>query len=207
MPAWNRALFLLVNAPPGAPAADIHIARWLAASPLLVAPLLLVALWVWGNRRARGGLLATTAATLLGLGMNQVLGALYPEPRPFMIGLGRTLLHHAQDNSFPSDHATLVWTVAVGLIATRAAPGWGTAMGLYGAGVAWARVFLGVHFPLDMIGSAGVAIVGAGLAQLALRWPVPWLLGPVEAIYERSLSLLRLPRSLVPRASPPADTP
>ncbi len=202
MPAWNRALFLAINAPPGAPALEIHVARLLASSPLLLAPALLVALWVWGRRAGRGGLLASTTATLLGIGIDQILGALYFEPRPFMIGLGRTLIAHAPDNSFPSDHATLVWTLAAGLIATAAAPGWGIAMGLYGLGVAWARIFLGVHLPLDMLGSAGVAVLGAGLARLAMRWPIASLLPRIEAIYERCLTLLGLPPSVLPRAAP-----
>ncbi len=201
MPEWNRALFLIINAPPHAPVALVDAARILAASPLTVAPALLMALWVWGRRTGRGGLLATAAATLLAIGINQILGMLYVEPRPFMIGLGRTLIQHAPDNSFPSDHATLVWTLMAGLIATGAAPRCGVATGVYGLGVAWARVFLGVHFPLDMLASAGIAVVGAGLARGLLRWMVPWLLPALEAVYERCLALSRLPASLVPRAS------
>ncbi len=201
MPAWNRTLFLIINAPPHASPLLVHVAWVLATSPILVAPLLLVILWVRGSRSRRGGLLATTAAALLAIGINQILGMIYVEPRPFVIGLGRTLIQHAPDNSFPSDHATLVWTLMAGLIATGAAPGWGIAMGIYGIGVAWARIFLGVHFPLDMLGSAGVSVAGWGLAVLAMRWPVPWLLPAAEAIYERSIVLLRLPPSLVPRAA------
>jgi undecaprenyl-diphosphatase len=202
MPAWNQALFLIINAPPDAPAPLVEAARILASSPVAVVPTLLVALWVWGGRAGRGGLLASAAAVLLALGINQILGTIYVEPRPFMIGVGRTLIQHAPDNSFPSDHATLVWTLTAGLIATGAAPRWGVAMGIYGLGVAWARVFLGVHFPLDMLGSAVVAVAGAGLARLLLRWLAPWLVPAVEAIYERCLALSRLPPSLVPRAEP-----
>lgn len=33
----------------------------------------------------------------------------------------------------------------------------GVATLIAGLGVAWARVFLGVHFPLDMLGAVGVA--------------------------------------------------
>ncbi len=201
MPAWNRSLFLLINATANAPPGEIAVAKLLALTPIVVAPALLTALWIWGSRSARRGLLATTVATLLAIGINQILGVAYVEPRPFMIGLGRTLIRHAPDNSFPSDHATLVWTLAAGLIATGAARRWGVATALYGLGVAWARVFLGVHFPLDMVGSACVAAVGWELALLAMRWPAPMLLGFLEPVYERCIRGLRLPSALVPRAT------
>ena len=200
MPAWNRALFLMINAGPHAPPLGIDMARVLALSPIPVVPMLLIGLWVWGRRAARGGLLAATLATLIAIGINQILGMIYFEKRPFMLGLGRTLIAHAPDNSFPSDHATLVWTLAAGLIATGAAPRWGWGMAIYGLGVAWARIFVGVHFPLDMLGSAGVAITGLGLAPLAARWPIGRLLTPLETTYERCLVALRLPPSVVPRA-------
>ncbi|HSU04217.1 MAG TPA: phosphatase PAP2 family protein, partial [Acetobacteraceae bacterium] len=68
-----------------------------------------------------------------------------------------------------------------------------------GLGVAWARVFLGVHFPDDMAASALVAIACgclAGVAQPVVRLRV---LPVVEGAYETSLRLLRLPPALIPR--------
>lgn len=199
MPAWNRALFLLINAPANPPHAEVAVAKLFASSPIIVVPLLLIALWVWGRRSARGGLLAAAIATVIALGINVALGVLYNEPRPFVIGLGHTLIHHAANNAFPSDHATLVWALALGLVATGAARRWGWALAIYGLGVAWGRIFLGVHYPLDMIGSAIVAVVASGIALVARCWPVGWLLPPLEAIYERAITALRLPSALVPR--------
>ena len=200
MPAWNRALFLLINASAHPPHAVVAVAKLFASSPVVVVPLLLVILWVWGRRSARGGLLAAAVATIIALGINVVLGAIYAEPRPFVIELGRTLIHHAADNAFPSDHATLVWALAAGLFTTGAARRWGLALAIYGLGVAWGRIFLGVHYPLDMIGSAVVAVVAGGIALVVRCWPVNWLLPAIETLYERVIRALRLPPALVPRA-------
>lgn len=86
-----------------------------------------------------------------------------------MIGLGHTFLAHAPDSSFPSDHATVFATLCVTLSAQRL-----TRLALatlaIGSAVAWARIFLGVHFPLDMIGAAGVAVaVHLGMAPVWKR--------------------------------------
>lgn len=121
MPGWNQNLFLLINAPAHPSSWLLTLATVIAYAPVLVGPALLVVLGVWGEPTRRGGLLAVTGATLVGLGINQLLGALYFEPRPFMIGLGRTLLYHPPDNSFPSDHATFIWSLGIGLIVTGAA--------------------------------------------------------------------------------------
>ena len=39
--------------------------------------------------------------------------------------------------------------------------------------VAWARIYLGVHFPLDMLGAALVALLSAWSAFRAERWYLP----------------------------------
>lgn len=113
MPEWSQQLFLLINASADPDAWLAQMADITASSPVVVGSLLLVALWVWGQPARCSRLLAVAVGMLIGLGINQVLGLLYFEPRPFMIGLGHTLLAHVSDNSFPSDHATFIWTLGV----------------------------------------------------------------------------------------------
>jgi len=196
---WNQHLFLLLNAP-------AHPAGWLvgsvvalADSPVMVAPLLLVALWIWGVPSRRGALLAVAVALLVGQGINQVLGHLWFEPRPFMIPVGHTLMTHAADNGFPSDHATLVWALGAGLLLTRAAPRWGLAVCLYGVAVAWSRVWLGIHFPDDMLASAFVGAASGSLARAGRPATDTWALPLVDRVYEDALPLLHLPAALIPR--------
>lgn len=51
-------------------------------------------------------------------------------------------------------------------------------MALLGAPIAWARIYLGVHFPLDMLGAAVVAAFSAWLALREARW----YLGPIYRV-------------------------
>lgn len=102
-----------------------------------------------------------------GVGANQLIGLVWQHPRPFMIGLGHTFLPHAPDSSFPSDHATVFAGIALTLLLGGAR--WlGGFTVLAGALVAWARVFLGVHFPLDKFGAAAVA--GVAYVLIAPLW-------------------------------------
>src|SRR4051794_28723223 len=116
MANWNYTLFLIVNAPSGAPAWLVQAAILLANSPVVVGPAVLTSLWIWGPSSRRGGLLAVAGAMLISQGINQEIGLFVFEPRPFMVPVGHTLLAHVPDSGFPSDHATFVWTLAAGLI-------------------------------------------------------------------------------------------
>ena len=201
MSGWNELLFLFIN-PSSAPSVlAVELARLIANSPIVVGPALLIALWVWGQPTRRGGLLAVAMGMLVGLGINQLLGLVYFEPRPFMIGIGHTLLTHPPDNSFPSDHATFIWALGVGLITTRSARRWGMGTCLYGTGVAWSRINVGVHFPLDVIASMLVAIVSGGIARFGQPIVTDWILPLADGPYELSLHALRVPAMLIPRPS------
>jgi undecaprenyl-diphosphatase len=199
MLAWNRWLFLSLNAS-GHPDPVIVLTADLAAQALVFVALAVTAgFWIWGNPSRRGALLAVAVAAALALGINQVLGLFWFEPRPFMIGLGHTLLAHVPENSFPSDHATLVWALGAGLIATGASMSGGAIITSIGLMIAWARVYLGLHFPIDMATSALVAACGGVFAR-ALRAPVERMLLPViETVYERALQLVGVPDALFPR--------
>lgn len=196
---WNQHLFLLFDAPAHPAAWLVQDVTALADSPVIVAPLLLLALWIWGVPARRGALLAVAGASLVGQGFNQLLGLLWFEPRPFMVPVGHTLMAHTADNGFPSDHATLVWTLGAGLLLTGAAPRWGMAVCLYGGAVAWSRVWLGIHFPIDMLASAAVGAASGSLGRIGRPVIDIWVLPPLDRAYEGALPLLHLPAALLPR--------
>lgn len=167
----NDTPFLLINAPEHPGALALALATFLAEYFIWTVPALLMTGWLRGGESARKAMLAAAAAGLLGLLVNTALGLLWQHPRPFMIGLGHTLIPHAADSSFPSDHLTLWWAVAFSLMAQRRSRG-AAALALLGVPIAWARVYLGVHFPFDMLGSLAVAALSAWLTAFAARW---WL--------------------------------
>ena len=199
MLSLNNHLFLLLNASAEASPLLVTAAAVIASKLVYVPPILLVALWVRGEPERRAGLAATGIAAALALGANQFVGLLWYEPRPFMIGLGRTLMAHVPENSFPSDHTTFMLTIGLALIATRAAPAWGKIMSAFAVLVAWARIYLGLHFPLDMLASALIACLFGGVAAL-LEAPVQrWVMPVADRLYEDLLGALRLPSRAFPR--------
>ncbi|ANB75242.1 phosphatase PAP2 family protein [Paraburkholderia phytofirmans] len=160
--AFNQALFLMINATPSTPAWQIDIARMIADYVIYLVPLSLIAIWLFGGERQREVAVRAFCVTLLALGLNQVIGLVWPHPRPFVIGIGHTFLEHAPDPSFPSDHGTIFACIALSLL-LGGMRRYGMLILLSGVAVAWARVFVGVHFPLDMVGAIAMACVASQL--------------------------------------------
>jgi undecaprenyl-diphosphatase len=179
--AFNQALFLVINGTQATPAWLVGIAMLTADYVIYLIPLLLAAMWLWGNEAQRSLAIRACLVAMLGVGANQLIGLVWQHPRPFMIGLGHTFLPHAPDSSFPSDHATVFGGVALTLL-LGGARSLGMLTMLAGVSVAWGRVFLGVHFPMDMFGAIAVACVAYALiapiwrlgGAAVTRWTI-WL--------------------------------
>jgi len=164
--AFNLNLYMHWAASGSASQVSVGIALLLAKDAIVAVPLLLVWGWLRRPEALRLPLLQAAFAALLALGINQLIGLVVFEPRPFAIGLGPALLPHAPDSSFPSDHLTVIWAVAASLMLCAPWRRAGLLLALLGLPVAWARVYLGVHWPLDM---AGAALVGLAAALLTHR--------------------------------------
>ena len=95
-------------------------------------------------------------------------GHLYYGPRPFVVGNFRPLILHAPDNGFPSDHALLVFTLAI--IGTYLNRKLGTVLWVLGLIVAIARVYVGVHHPLDVAASAVISIFAASIVYSCITY-------------------------------------
>jgi len=116
-----------------------------------------------------------------------------------MIGLRHTFAGRAVENSFRSDHATFMFTAGLSLVVTGAARRSGICVILAGVLVAWARIFLGLHFPIDMLSSAMIALLFSLLAP-ALEYPIGGFVIPVgNRLYDAVLDRLRFPKALFPR--------
>ncbi|SIT41596.1 Phosphoesterase PA-phosphatase related [Paraburkholderia ribeironis] len=160
--AFNQALFLMINATPSTPAWLIDMARFSADYVIYLVPLSLIAMWLSGVEQRRETAVHASAVSGFALGLNQLIGLVWQHPRPFMMGIGHTFVEHAPDSSFPSDHGTLFACIALTLLLSGERRH-GVVILLAGLAVAWARVFVGVHFPLDMAGAVVVAFISFGL--------------------------------------------
>ncbi|MER7179532.1 phosphatase PAP2 family protein [Streptomyces hyaluromycini] len=135
---------------------------------LLVAMVLLV-VWCWWSVRRRGpedaastmaALVWAPLAAAVAVLVNVPIRGFVERPRPFLTHQGLDVLVSGKtDYSFVSDHATITMALGVGLfIANRR-------FGVAGIGLALAegfcRVYMGVHYPTDVVGgfALGTAVV------------------------------------------------
>ena len=160
MESWNRAVFLALNAPEHPSSVIVSVAVVLAQYTIFLIPVTFAALWLWGRAEGRAGLLLAFVGAEVALGFNQITALLWYHPRPFAVPIGRTLVEHAADSSFPSDHVTFLVAAGLGLLAWTRYRRPAVAVLALALPVAWARLFLGVHFPLDMVGAVPVACAG-----------------------------------------------
>lgn len=165
----NFALFYWLNASVQPSHLELVTATFLAEYLIFAIPALLIGIWICGNSWARAVAIEATLSGFAALAVNQLIGLFWQHPRPFMIGVGHTYLSHIPDSSFPSDHLTLWWAVTFGLSAHHRVRWLSLPLALLGLGIAWARIYLGVHFPLDMVGSALVAMCVVALVKRYAR--------------------------------------
>lgn len=114
--------------------------------------------YLWFKSKYQNAVLYSFYAAVLGLSLNLIISALYYHPRPFMLHLGKLLIPHSPETSFPSDHTTFMLSIAFMLIYFRKTRISGLILLVLGLLGGLARVFTGLHFPFDIIGSAVVAI-------------------------------------------------
>lgn len=174
MPNLNVSLFLLINSLAGKSAfmnqAMIFSAKYL----IFLVPAFLIFLWfVKGkNNEMRKEALFIFTACLLSFLIGVVIGWFYFHPRPFAMHLGTLLLQHVADSSFPSDHGLILFSVAFSLLFLKKYKT-GIAFMLVGLLVEFARIFVGFHFPADILGSfviAFISVVALYLLKDKLYW-------------------------------------
>lgn len=163
MTELNEALFLFLNASDRPSAIVVMAAKLFANYAILCVPGALLWGWLRGGDATRKLMLQATSSGLLGLLIAQAIGLVWPQPRPFVMGLGHTLIPHAANAAFPSDHLTLLWSVAFSFLIHPRCRFAGMCLTLLGVPIAWSRIYLGVHFPVDMLGAALVAGISAWL--------------------------------------------
>ncbi|MFG2129068.1 phosphatase PAP2 family protein [Streptomyces sp. NPDC048751] len=156
---------------------------------LLLAMVLLVLGCWWSVRRRSAEDAASSVAALVwaplaaavAVLVNVPIRGFVERPRPFLDHQGlEVLVSGKTDYSFVSDHATITMAMAVGLfVANRR-------FGVVGIGVAllegFCRVYMGVHYPTDVVGGFALGTaVALLLSPLAMA-----LLTPVAKAVERS---------------------
>jgi undecaprenyl-diphosphatase len=139
---------------------------------LLPALVVVLMLLVWGGRRMWVVVAVAVAALALSdVGTNLIKAALHRTRPCHVIPDVHLLAGCTRSFSLPSNHASNMFALAaVGWLGLRR---WRWALALLAAGVAYSRVYLGVHYPADVLaGAVWGGALGWGLTALAARlWP------------------------------------
>ena len=152
----NQKLFLIVNANAGENRfIDLLMLTSAEGIPYLVIGVLF---YLWFSHRRHEALYAGYAATV-GVGINFLITLFFFHNRPFMDRLGHPLLAHAPDSSFPSDHATFTFSIALMLLTFKTTRTVGIILTSLALACGMARVYVGVHYPLDIAGSFVVSMI------------------------------------------------
>jgi undecaprenyl-diphosphatase len=139
-------------------------------------------------RGRRGTLLLTAIAIALADGVAQLLQGVVGRRRPPLVTSAIEPLIRVPDaGSFPSGHASTSFAAAT--VLALILPRFGVPLLLLAAAVAYSRLYVGVHYPLDSLGGLAVGVTCGLLVHTVARRKAPWLLvaGP-----------LRRPRPQVP---------
>ena len=148
----NLSLFSWINASPEASNTSIHFAIFIANDLLYCMILLSAWFWLRGNYDTKKQILKAFIFTSIAILISQCISHVYYHPRPFVMEVGRTLIYHAPNGSFPSDHMLIFSSIAFSYLFS-AQHKLGIFLLIMAWLVAWSRVYLGVHFPLDMLGA------------------------------------------------------
>ncbi len=132
---------------------------------------LLLAAFLDGRRHGHtievAGSVWAGAAALVALGVGQFIGGAVDRLRPYeAMSDVHVLIDRTTDFSFPSDHATMAGAIAVGLLLTNRR--WGIPAVVAAVLMAFTRVYVGAHYPSDVL--AGLAL--GGVIAAAGHWLV-----------------------------------
>jgi membrane-associated phospholipid phosphatase len=161
--ALNLALFDLVGGGFAPHPALLRVASLLAeGSTWLCAALIVGAAWMQPAVRTRVALVLLVAG--LASFISRELATAIGSPRPFMLGLSPQHIEHGARAGLPSTHASVMFTVAFMLLTDVRLRAIGWAVLAMSVLTAWSRVYVGVHFPVDVMAGA---LLGGGIAMAA----------------------------------------
>lgn len=178
----NQVLFLWINATDPS-ATSLLIGRLLANGLVYLFPLYLVLGWLRADAAGREALIQGALSAVIALFLAWAIAKVWYVPRPFVVGLGHQYLPHAPTASFPSNHLSFIWGLCAGLFLHPARRRSAWVLALIGLLVAWARIYMGIHSPLDMAGAFVTAIAAAAISAPLRRHAIPHMRRRIEPLY------------------------
>ncbi len=163
MEEFNVATFLFINNYAGkSNFLDTALIGFAEAMPYIFI-LIIIYLWFGSCIERKKSSFNSGLSVLFGMFTSYVISLFYYHSRPFVDNLGTQLVVHAPDSSFPSDHTTFIFSISVMLLFNKSTRVIGIVLCFLSFISGLSRVFVGVHFPLDIFGAILVAIFSSVL--------------------------------------------
>ncbi len=169
--SWDINLYMTLEHWHGKSALFDALMIQIANDGLYLYALFLLIIWFVARRpenrlRYRETALSAVIAGVLGLLINIIISHIWFRTRPFVALHTTPLIHHAADASFPSDHTTGSMGLAAGAFVYDRKIG--IFFGIFSLLIGFARVYVGIHYPTDVL--AGWIIgIGCGYAVVASK--------------------------------------
>lgn len=107
--------------------------------------------------------------TVIGLIFSFIIGKIFYVPRPFVNNSHVNLLiQHASNSSFPSDHALFTMCIALGMF--KYDKKFGFILILLSLLCGFSRIFVGNHYPSDILGGILLAIFVNYVYNISLKY-------------------------------------
>ena len=170
---WDVSLFRILNQVPAAAASVLTLLSHLFLPAGILAVVVLAVVYVVARNRSVLPVAAGAVAASLAWGLAHVAKAVADRPRPYEVMAGAVLRQQpAHGTSFPSSHTAVTLAVAIALAPFLARPFAAAGIG-YAVLVGWSRVYLGVHYPLDVLAGAGIGMAAGGFDRAGGRGAAP----------------------------------
>lgn len=174
----DESVFLWINGWVGNYPAFDRVMGWVVSDYLVPANLMLSLIFIWfvGNtREARlrhqiGVFVALSSMGCASLGVF-IANSIYFRPRPFVDHEVSLLFYQPTDSSFPANSTAVAVAVAVAVWGVNRRIG--CAMFAVAVVYGFARVYAGVHYPLDIIGGAAIGVGVAYTMPIVMQLAEP----------------------------------
>jgi len=156
---------------------------------IIASCLVLLALWSWGKDagqrdKNQKGVICASISLGLAQGFVSICNTFCFRTRPFEVLPANLLFYQPTDSSFPSNSVAVVFGLAFAVfLANRKVGGWLLALAALHA---FSRVYVGIHYPFDVLAGAAAGMMIAFLVTVAVRLldkPIGWLLGIARRLY------------------------
>lgn len=178
----NMEIFRLINNMAGKNETLDHVMLFFSKDMIYVFAGILGLMFFLGIYRQDKKMRISAVNTAVFTGFNLIfaffIGTIFYVDRPFVHHKVNLLYPHVEDASFPSDHATLTMSIALGIAGYNKL--YGVALTLLSLVIGFSRIYVGHHSPFDIIGSYLIVFAAGYLYRRLLSHRVSTIYEKIE---------------------------